>query len=448
MSGGAAGDLDNLDVWITDHLGLRRVGALLRICEAGSVHQSNVAFRYDAGLQAHDAVSLRMPVSTVCYSMPVSGHVHILHPIFDQTLPEGALKDYLTGVYAKIVPDMGDFDMLRLLAGEAIGRVRVVPRSATPGAARDNTSELNTLLAAPDSHPVMAALTQDRAQYSSVAGVQLKVLARGVLNIRTVSVPRASMTDQWIVKSSGDTFPWLAANEFLCMNAAAKGGLSVPNVHLSEDRQTLLVDRFDIDPDGNPLGFEDIACLTGRLSHQRYEGTYEEVASAICQWVTADNRADALGSFFKALVFSCGIENGDAHLKNFGIIYRDPSASVALAPIYDLVCTTAYLKEDQLALPLNGSRRFPTREALESFGTAVCGLSVETVQRTFDTVFLAVDDLSIAVANFSNEDEDFERQCGAPMMASLIRSMRRTFRLNREFLPSGFHLMMRALPLD
>lgn len=229
---------------------------------------------------------------------------------------------------------MGDFEMLCVLAGEAIGRVRVVPRGATPSATRDNTFELNALLTAVDSYPVMAALTHDMAKYSSVAGVQLKVLASGVLNIRTESVPRPGITDQWIVKSSGNDFPWLAANEFLCMSAAAKCGLRVPNVHLSEDHQISLVERFDQDPDGNSLGFEDIACLTGRLSHRRYEGTYEEVVSVICQWVTADNRTDSLEFFFRALVFNCAIENGDAHLKNFGVIYRDPSASVALAPMW------------------------------------------------------------------------------------------------------------------
>lgn len=75
------GDLDKLDVWIKDHMELRRVGTLFRNREAGSVHQSNLTFRYDTGLQAHDAVSLLMPVSMACYSMPVAGHIHILHPI-------------------------------------------------------------------------------------------------------------------------------------------------------------------------------------------------------------------------------------------------------------------------------------------------------------------------------------------------------------------------------
>jgi len=51
------------------------------------------------------------------------------------------------------------------------------------------------------------------------------------------------------------------------------------------------------------------------------------------------------------------VGNGDAHLKNFGLLYRDPlGADARLAPAYDIVNTTAYIEEDTLALQLAGSK--------------------------------------------------------------------------------------------
>lgn len=49
--------------------------------------------------------------------------------------------------------------------------------------------------------------------------------------------------------------------------------------------------------------------------------------------------------------------NGDAHLKNFGVLYSDPvKFDTRLAPAYDIVNTTAYIPEDSLALDLSGNK--------------------------------------------------------------------------------------------
>jgi serine/threonine-protein kinase HipA len=53
------------------------------------------------------------------------------------------------------------------------------------------------------------------------------------------------------------------------------------------------------------------------------------------------------------------VGNGDAHLKNFGLLYTHPAtADCHMAPAYDIVNTTAYLPDDALALTLGGSKSF------------------------------------------------------------------------------------------
>ena len=43
---------------------------------------------------------------------------------------------------------------------------------------------------------------------------------------------------------------------------------------------------------------------------------------------------------------------------------------MALAPVYDVVTTTAYIRADQMALTLGGTTRWPTAKQLLAFGTS------------------------------------------------------------------------------
>lgn len=64
-----------------------------------------------------------------------------------------------------------------------------------------------------------------------------------------------------------------------------------------------------------------------------------------------------MGEYLDRLVFMVLSGNGDAHLKNWGILYPDRRHPV-LSPAYDLVSTVLYRWHDELALSLGDSRRF------------------------------------------------------------------------------------------
>jgi serine/threonine-protein kinase HipA len=101
---------------------------------------------------------------------------------------------------------------------------------------------------------------------------------------------------------------------------------------------------------------------------------------------------------FGMIVFACAIRNGDAHLKNFAILYDAPGRNVRLAPAYDLVSTTPYQPKDVLALSLNGDRRFPSRKSLMHFARHACGLTnrqaTVIVRRVVQGVRQAVSDMA------------------------------------------------------
>jgi len=155
----------------------------------------------------------------------------------------------------------------------------------------------------------------------------------------------------------------------------------------------LLLDRFDLVEHGGGrverLGFEDIAALAGLrvrdvLSARKYQGSYQRIAELLRQFQLHSSN---LHRFFEQVAFSVMVRNGDAHLKNFGLLYRS-AQDVWLAPMFDVVTTSIYkytqypggpeLEDRTLALKLFAGRHqtktYPTTGELLDFGRKVCGV--------------------------------------------------------------------------
>jgi serine/threonine-protein kinase HipA len=195
-----------------------------------------------------------------------------------------------------------------------------------------------------------------------------------------------------IVKSfDPKEYPELAANEFICMRGAAAAGIATPSAQLSENRQFLIIDRFDLCPDGSYLGIEDLCVLDGRRSHGRYDGSYEGIAKRLTSFVSPPMLAKAREQYARMVAYSCTIGNGDAHLKNFSLIYKHTDDVVALAPAYDVISTLPYIRKDSLALTMNGSKQFPDRARLVKFVRHVTGKSDQGAQHLLEEVHKGAD---------------------------------------------------------
>ena len=207
---------------------------------------------------------------------------------------------------------------------------------------------------------------------------------------------------QLTVKVSGPDYPHLTENEFHCLSIARNVARSVdpvaPNFWLSADRKRLAIERFDYDRDsGIYSGFEDMVSLHGTVNEKKYEGSYENVAKAIALNAAPDQIQKSLREFFSMLVLSMVLRNGDAHLKNFGLLYTDPGADdCRLSPLYDLVCTTVYLKKDLPALTLAGARAWPDRKTLVEFGRFHCHM---------DDAATVIDQIVAAAMDYRPDDD-------------------------------------------
>src|SRR5262249_27340721 len=139
---------------------------------------------------------------------------------------------------------------------------------------------------------------------------------------------------------------------FVCLQVFQTAGLRVPVVTLSADGELLLVERFDIREDGTCVGFEEAAALMGETSASKYQRDYGSMVESLSDFVGAVAEAETRHDLIKAIVLNHLIGNGDAHLKNFGVLYED-ATTVSLAPFYDCVSTLPYIDDDVPALALS-----------------------------------------------------------------------------------------------
>jgi serine/threonine-protein kinase HipA len=133
--------------------------------------------------------------------------------------------------------------------------------------------------------------------------------------------------------------------------------------------------RFDVKEDNNYLGFEDMCVLTGKGTDEKYDGSYEEVVRVIKDVISPQHKKEALKTFFTAIAMNHFLQNGDGHLKNYGILYEHDYEDARLAPIYDVITTTCYIKKDIPALRLGDTKVWWKEKTYKTFAKLSCGLT-------------------------------------------------------------------------
>ena len=378
---------DDLNVNVNGHY----VGRLLK-------ENERFIFNY-ISQNSTDFVSLTMPVRAKSYE-----HGR-LPPIFEMHLPEGYLLSIIKKQFAKLTAT-DDFGLLRLLSPSVKGRVHY-------------QQELNTLptLALEDlihpRHPkLFDELVTRFALYSPLSGVQPKVLAK-IENKATLKL------EDYIVKAWGEDYPQLALNEYFCMMAVKFAGIPVSEFYLSNDDQFFIMKRFDIDTQGVALGFEDMCVLQAKSRDDKYVGSYEQLAKSIKLFTSPIYKASSLQQFFKMMVLNTRLQNGDAHLKNFGVVYEDIQ-HIRLAPAYDVVSTTAYIQNDIAALTLLGSKKWWSREFLIRFGMESCELTASLANQLFDECELALGRVLLLLQSRLASEQDQQKRMLMTHLVKLI----------------------------
>ena len=277
-----------------------------------------------------------------------------LPPFFSNLLPEGALREYMVK-RLKIHHDH-EFEMLMVLGDGLPGAVRALPtdeltaaaQTYRPGITREDIGGM----------PIKFSLGGSQLKFSMIErGGRFSLNETG---------------EEWVVKPPHPTYPNVPANEYTMMRLAAAVGIQTPEVKIVKledidlpglddisiptwEPRAYAVKRYDRTADGR-IHAEDFAQIFSVYADQEYSATnYDSIARLI--FAVFPNRFEQLAEFIRRLVVTVLIGNGDAHLKNWSVIYRD-TVTPQLSPAYDVVSTVAYVANDTLALNLGGEKRF------------------------------------------------------------------------------------------
>lgn len=326
-------------------------------------------FAYQPGADLSRAVSVTMPVRLASWDTPFG-----VAPVFEMNLPEGALRERLRLAFAKASGSLDDLDLLAIAGRSQLGRIRFtgLDEQLDEGVPFQSVDEI---LSSRRGGEFYRYLIEKFANYSGISGVQPKFLVRDEAQFAATPTAGRQFSPSFrgathIVKFWDATeFPQLAANEFFCLKVAQRCGLNVPPHRMADDASALVMDRFDLSADGTYRGFEDFCVLNARRTDEKYRGSYEtSVMKRFQQFAISPTLVEESLQLFTLIALNCAIRNGDAHLKNFGIVYDDVEGEAHAAPVYDLVTTSVYLPNDRMALTLNGTNQWPSAGDLLRFG--------------------------------------------------------------------------------
>lgn len=274
---------------------------------------------------------------------------------FSNLLPEGALREL-------VARDIGvesdrEFRLLEHLGNDLPGAVRVVAEDAvTQAGAAGNV----------DAHSA-GPVSADVDWHFSLAGVQLKFSA--LRSDRGMTIPVSGQGGDWILKLPDLRHPEVPANEYATMRWAAESGIEIPEIDLIDLREVsglpptgiprqetraFAIRRFDRPALGQRLHMEDFAQILDLFPEQKYSKFNYETIARLTLVLTGEA---GLAELIRRLVFMLACGNGDAHHKNWSLLYPD-GAQAVLSPAYDQVSTIQYMPNDQLALNLGRSKHW------------------------------------------------------------------------------------------
>ena len=328
-----------------------------------------------------------------------------LPPFFSNLLPEGLMRELLAERLG-LNPER-EFLLLSAL-GEDL-----------PGAVRVRGSVLSDRI----EHKVNRH-EEERPLRFSLAGVQLKFSA--MREGDRLTIPAKGMGGEWIIKLPSRDYVGVPENEFVMMELARRMGMEVPETALFPIEKVsglpkgmerlgphaFVIKRFDR-KGKERVHTEDFAQVFNLYPEKKYrQASYRNIVEVIL----AEMGEEGVKEFMRRFVFSALIGNGDMHLKNWSLIYRDRRRA-ELAPVYDFVSTVRYIPEEGLALNFVGSKAFSdlSLQQFERFSEKG-GLSwqhvkpvVEECIEQFVEVWKTVEDLPIDPELKQSIDAHLER---------------------------------------
>lgn len=257
-------------------------------------------------------------------------------------LPEGNLRTQIASQLGVLAMDT--MALLAQVGAECAGAVQFLHCGVRPGPGRVrplSRAEVDRVVAdLPTYH-----LPEGSAPQASLAGIQDKVLLTELAD-GGWGWPVDGAASTHLVKpepTDGQVLEHLVHCEHWAMSVAAQAGIVAAPTRLEtfDERDAIVVTRYDRGPEGQRLHQEDFCQALGLDPQAKYESVAEaehrgsrlrRVAAAAAP--RAQDPDQFRRDLLAAVTFNVVIGNGDAHSKNYSLLLG-ANGRVELAPLYD-----------------------------------------------------------------------------------------------------------------
>lgn len=223
----------------------------------------------------------------------------------------------------------------------------------------------------------------------TVPGVQKKLS----LHLSKEDNPRLTLVNYptgYILKPQTEEYTALPEMEYLVMQMAEATGIkTVPYALLrlpSQDNAFAYITKRIDRADGQMLAMEDFCQLDGRLTEDKYRGSYERCGKIVLKH--SSTKGFDTTELFIRIVFSFAVGNSDMHLKNFSLIETaEGSGEYILSAAYDMLSTNVVIPADQeqLALTINGKKQNIRRKDFTEFAETI-GIADKTAEKMIEKI--------------------------------------------------------------
>jgi serine/threonine-protein kinase HipA len=334
------------------------VGYLLGSRGGKNVFSFAPEFRLDSNRPTFSLITHpAFPKADMLLATPWSS-THRLHPTLSNLLPEGALRE-LIAQGLKVHPD-NEFQIFGYLGADLPGAL-----VAEPVAPADIPESL--LRSAGNIRAVNFEKALPENKFS-LAGVQMKFSMKehdGRYNFAA-----GNELGDWIIKTPSTKHQDVPLNEYTAMRLASLVGIDIPEIklvklshlenlpqiNLPDEKLAFAIKRFDRNDDQR-IHMEDFAQILVKYPHEKYNSaSYEQIGRIIYAY-SGEGLTDAQ-QFARRLLVNILLANGDAHLKNWSLLYAN-QITARLSPAYDIVTTRVYFNDEtQFAMSLGKTKEW------------------------------------------------------------------------------------------
>ncbi len=290
----------------------------------------------------YDPAYIASGEAAIAHTLPIRETPHYsesgLHPFFDNLVAEGWLRNAQARAL-RVAPE-NRFALLLAFGRDCAGAVSVVDPEPEEDLRLD-----------PDDRKSIAALTSR----ASLSGIQPKLLV--VKDSQGYRPARDGEISTHLAKLPSGQLPDIIELEWLTTQAVKKLLPEEPIVELEIASlgdiagEALIVRRFDRGPNGEKLHFEEFNQVLGKISEDKYQGSYEDMAAFIRTTPTCT--PVEVERLYRRVLVCLLLGNTDAHLKNFALFHQ--AGELHLTPCYDQVASAYYKQYQTIALSIAGA---------------------------------------------------------------------------------------------